>query len=176
VVLTLVVVIALVYFNAFDLNLFSRKGAPPQTITATENAALWAKANTALAGFLGEGFKSFDRDKDQPATEKELAPLSGYINDFSEAVKAIKRVTPPPEQSITHWALLPVYQEMPACLAGIRDALLAGDPWAADLEWHKLALLLDEVGGDIEILTLEPTPTTTPTPTPSPTPTPTPNR
>ena len=41
-------------------------------------------------------------------------------------------------------------------MAGIKDALLAGDPWAADLEWYKLALLLDEVGGTTDILTTEP--------------------
>ncbi|MBI4188701.1 MAG: hypothetical protein HY529_05805 [Chloroflexi bacterium] len=178
-VLTLVVVIAFIRFGPFNFNLFSWKGAPLQTISATENDALWAKANTALAGFLGEGFKTFGQDSGQPATKQELALLSGYINDFSKAVKELKGVTPPSEQSIMHWALLPVYQEMLGPMAGIRDALLAGDPWAADLEWHKLALLLDEVGGTTEILTPETssvavaTPEPTPTPTSTPTPTPT---
>jgi len=156
VLLAIVGIFALVYFDPFNLNLFGRKGATPQAISATENDALWAKANTALAGFLGEGMKTFGQADAQPATAQELAPLSGYINDFNQAVKAIANVTPPPEQSIMHRALLPVYQEMPGPMKGVRTALLAGDSWAADLEWQKLALLLDEVNGTKEILSPKP--------------------
>jgi predicted nucleic acid-binding Zn ribbon protein len=180
VLLAILVAVVLVSFSACNFSHFNRQGTP---ISATENAALWGKANTALAGFLNEGFKTFSRDNKQPATEKELAPLSGYINDFNKALKTLKGVTPPSEQSIMHRALLPVYQEMPGPMAGVRDALLDGDTWATYLEWHKLALLMDEVGGTTKILTpdsspvvvVTPTPSPTPKPTPSPTPTPTPS-
>lgn len=158
VVLTPMIIIALVRFGPSDFKLFGWKGASPSTISATENTALWAKAHVALADFLGEGLKSFGRDENQLLTEEELAPLSGYVNDFSAAVKAIADVTPPPEQAIMHRALLPIYQEMTACMVGIQEALLSNDSWAADLEWHKMALLLDKVGGTTEILTLETTP------------------
>lgn len=123
-----------------------------KAISATENAALWAKAHTALAQFMGEGFKTFGDEEAHPATQEELAPLSRSINDFNKAVKAIEAVAPPPEQVIEHRALLPIYQEMQGRMVGIRDALLSGDPWKADLEWHRLALLLDKAGGVSEVL------------------------
>ena len=171
VLLSILVAVVLVSFSACNFSLFNRKGTP---ISATENAALWTKANTALAGFLNEGFKTFSRDNNQPATKQELAPLSGYIDDFNKALKTLKGVTPPSEQSIMHRALLPVYQQMPGPMAGVRDSLLAGDIWAAYLEWHKLALLMDEVGGTTKILTPDSSPIVV-TPIPSPTPTPTPS-
>jgi len=158
VVVTVVVVVAFVRFGPSDFKLFGWKGGRRQTISATENAALWAKAHVALVGFLGEGLKSFGRDEDQPVTEEELAPLSGFYYDFSRAVKAIADVTPPPEQAIMHRALLPIYQEMTACMVHIWDAQISNDPSAADLEWYELALLLDEAGGTTEMLTLETTP------------------
>lgn len=126
-----------------------------RTVSPAENAALWSEAHTALFQFIGEGMKTFGREEVRPATPQELSLLSKHLSDFNAAVKRVARVTPPPEQAIIHQALLPIYQEMRDHMAGIRDSLLSGDPSRAELEWNRLALLLDQVAGVTEILTLD---------------------
>jgi hypothetical protein len=123
-------------------------------VSAAENAELWARAHTALFGFVGEGMKAFGGDEVGPATEEELSQLSRYLRDFNAAVKRLAGVTPPPEHAVMHHALLPVYQEMGSHMAAIRDALLRGDAPRAEVEWGRLALLLDRVAGVAEVLTL----------------------
>jgi len=164
VILAIVIVSMFAYLGNF--NLFIVEAASPQAISASDNSALWGKANTALANFLSEGLKIFSRSSDQPATEQELASLSRYINDFSSAVKTLAEVVPPSEQAIMHKALLPIYQEIPGHMTGIRDAMLSNDPWKLDLEWHNLALLLDESSETLKILTLKPA-SAMPSPTPA---------
>ncbi|MDI6893657.1 MAG: zinc ribbon domain-containing protein [Bacillota bacterium] len=124
-----------------------------RTVSPTENAALWSKAHAALFQFIGEGMKTFGQDEARPATPQELSSLSKHLDDFDRAVKKIARITPPPEQAIMHQALLPIYQEMRGHMAGIRDSLLSGDTLRAELEWNRLALLLDQVARVTEILT-----------------------
>lgn len=133
------------------------KGRTPaiETITASENIALWSKAHTSLYQFIGEGMKTFGNDAPASYSESDLTALSGYLNDFQSALVTLASVTPPPEQAITHRALLPIYQEMPAHMTKIRDALLASKPAEADLEWNSLAVLLEQTAGLMNVLSPE---------------------
>ena len=133
-------------------------------ISASENAALWAEAHTALARFVGEGMKMFVGDQARSATQEEMDQAFQLINDFNRAVQAVENVTPPPEQEVMHRTLLPIYREMHGQMMNIMDALFSGDELSAELGWHRLALLMDKAGSVTAMLTLEPAaaPTTAP--------------
>ncbi len=167
--LAMVIVGVFICFQPFNYHLATADETSQQEISASDNSALWDEANQALSNFLSDGLDIFNRSSDQLATEQELTVLSGYIDDFSVAVNTLAGVVPPPEQATIHRALLPVYQEMFGHMAGIRDSMLSNDPWKLDLEWHKLALLLNETSEVLQILNLKsaPTPVTTPTPAPA---------
>jgi len=164
IILVLIIVVCVAVFALKDENQPGQDTTPVETsqvvvntVSVEENAVLWNRAHTALFQFIGEGMKTFGRDETLPATQEELAPMSGFIMDFNNALEAIANVTPPPEQAITHRALLPIYQKMQSHMTKIRDLLLSSNPSDADLEWNRLAILLDETAGLMDVLSPVPT-------------------
>lgn len=145
----------------------------PKKVSATENTALWTEANTALTRFIGDSLTTFAEVDSQSATQAEIEQISRWLQDFDRAMKAIANLEPPPEQTLMHQALLPVYWEMYGPMVDIKDALLNGDSDSAELALNRLALLLDETGGVETILMPDLTSTPTPLPTLTPTETPT---
>jgi RNA polymerase subunit RPABC4/transcription elongation factor Spt4 len=149
--LCIIGVIVVVVFYIHSLN---------HQVTAEENGALWAKADTALATFLGNNLVLFSSTEPSTITPEEISRVTQQISDFDNALKALEAVKPPQEQIIVQEMLLPLYRGIYNQMITIRNALVAGDPLKTDLEVQRLNMLLDELNGALEILT----PTATPAP------------
>jgi hypothetical protein len=123
-----------------------------RTISSEENNALWGKANTALAAFVGDNQALFAVDGANTITPEEISKVTQQIGDFDKALKALESVKPPADELIVQEMLLPMYRGIYDQMGTIKNALVAGDPLKIDLEVQRLRILLDELGGISDML------------------------
>jgi RNA polymerase subunit RPABC4/transcription elongation factor Spt4 len=125
------------------------------TVTLEENNALWTKANTALAAFVGDNLALFSNIGTTTITPEIKNRVTQQVSDFDQALKALEAVEPPPDQVIVQETLLPLYRGICEQMVVVKDTLGSGDPLKIDLEVQRLALLLNELGGAADTMTLE---------------------
>lgn len=155
----LVMVAVFIIFIDFDTLVPDDTPVTPEptvtTRTIEEDNILWAGANTVLTEFVGDNLGVFATLGSTAITPEIIDRVTRQISDFDRALTELESPAPPAEQQIIHEALLPLYREIFDQMVVIRDVLEAGDPLKIDLEVQRLAMLLDELGGAGEILTLE---------------------
>jgi RNA polymerase subunit RPABC4/transcription elongation factor Spt4 len=121
-------------------------------VTAKENGELWASANNILATFVGDNLPRFAVAETSPITPEETYQVIQQISDFDTALKALEAVKPPSDQVIVQKMLLPMYRRIYNQMITIKDALIAGAPLKLDLEVQRMQLLLEELGGALDML------------------------
>lgn len=141
-----------------------RSGPPPerqqtggQEISASENAALWATANSALARFIGAGLRGGAESIAGLGALGKRDDVLRILSDFRQAIMRLQEVAPPDEQAPMHRALLPIYREMYDRMDRVLSAASSGDQLRSELEWHRLALLVEEAGAVTNMLSLDKT-------------------
>lgn len=147
--LMMLFIIGIIALGIFFIRYFDSRA------TTEENGALWNSVNIALTTFVGDNLAQFMAAETSPITPKEIGQVTQQINNFDKALKAVEAVKPPRDQIIVQEMLIPMYRRIFSQMVTIKGALVAGDPLKIDLEVQRLQLLLEELGGALEMLTLE---------------------
>jgi len=123
-----------------------------EPVTAGENVRLWGEANSALSRFIAAGLRSGDDGIVGIGRPERKDEATRAASEFASAVDGLRRAAPPGEQASLHEALVPVYVDIRDQMTRVLDAASSGDALRADLEWQKLALLVEEAGATSRML------------------------
>ena len=123
-----------------------------EPVTAGENVRLWGEANSGLSRFVAAGLRSGDDGIVALGRPERKDEATRAASEFASAVDRLRLAAPPGEQASLHQALVPVYVEMRDQMTRVLDAASSGDALRADLEWQKLALLIEEAGATSRML------------------------
>lgn len=122
------------------------------SVTEAENARLWGEANSALMAFIAAGLRGEEDGVVAMGRAERRNESNRLVMEFAQAVEKLRKVTPPGEQAPLHETLVPIYVEMRDQATRIVEVASSVDSLRTNLEWQKLALLVEEAGAISQML------------------------